>query len=324
MIAILIGTYSIVDLHISSPNAFMNDSGMVSGKMLVQNSYRCFRWQKGHLETLPENIQEVFGMNSKGDLAVRTQIGAGRWSNGKFELADKYFRGAIPRGIDDSGRLIGEISTGSEGLYSVACWPPRNKRPLSGFPSSGYEQGFPPRPTAVAPDGSFVGNRNMGRQSPINNQPAGWLTSGSQTIPVGDVQRQTRPTCISSNHHVGGSFRSRDYGFEKPFAWFNDVLNELPLPTGDQAYGGVISINNKGDAVGNGDWQVKISDGIANLSKGLFWKNGKCIVIDDLLPTELGLEVDRAFAINNAGQILVEVYPAKTHWPRSLSILTPK
>jgi len=315
VLSILLSSYTLLDLHIPPSSAVLNDSGVIAGKMYAESGmYACFVWKDGKLERLAPEIEEVRGINSKGQVAVQTAKGSGVWANGKYQLVGEDLRTAAFAGIDDQGQMIGEIGAGSEGVYSVVySWKPK--------PSSFGPGG--PRPAAVAPDGAYVGNYGGGRSLLPPTRPMGWLRTEDKEIPIGDVDHQTEPTCISRNHHVGGTFSYKGSFESKPFIWFNGKLQELPIP-GEQSYGKVVGVNDQGEAIGEAHWKVRTGEDLAYRDAIMYWKNGKYFFLKDLLPKNEEVEIIEAFAINNKGQILVHISPTKTHWIRSLAILTPK
>ncbi len=314
MLPFVVASYSVTDLHLDSDTGYLNSKGVVAAQAKAGNDKRCFVSKDGKAIQLPENVLDVKGINSRGQVAVFSKEGPGIWENGKMTLAPKDVGFATIAGIDDKGNLLGWMDLGSEGFGAVHRWPDKLE--------SGFFQR--PYPYAVAPDGVMVGVSRQGLRVNLSNNANGWLWNGKVQTPIGDAENKATPVCISANHIVGGSYRVGADHYERPFVWFNGQFSKLPLPDGEQQYGKVTGVNDFGTAVGYGDWLVKTPDGGAFLHKGLIWRNGKVQLLEDLLDSALNLEIRDAFAINNDGTILAAACPKDTHWPRTLVLLKPR
>ena len=87
----------------------------------------------------------------------------------------------------------------------------------------------------------------------------------------------------------------------QPALWLNGTWSLLGLLPGCNS-GGAGDLNDAGAVVG-----VCSSLGAPNLMMRAFlWQDGVMTDLNDLVPAELGIIIDRAKAINNAGQILTD------------------
>lgn len=86
----------------------------------------------------------------------------------------------------------------------------------------------------------------------------------------------------------------------QPALWQNGTWSLLGLLPGCDA-GGAGDLNDRAQVVGN----CRNSQ-IPNDLRGFLWQDGVMTDLNDLVPAELGIVIDRAKAINNAGQILTD------------------
>lgn len=330
MVGFLAASYTIVDLHLAAQKAFLNDSGMVVGTMYSEDGKgtNCFVWKEGKLQKLPD-IEEIYAINAKGQMAVAASNGRkpGIWFNGKLQLipTDPNYRAPIdlPAGIDDRGRITNIYSRGSEGIYGISHWPDDYKAGTSLWGDGSIGGLPPPRPGAVAPDGSIAGTRGYGLQFRKSDKALAWFWQpGKPELPIGDANHQATPTCISRNHVVGGYYDD-EVSSQKPFLWSAGEFIPLPTPAGSYSGGIVNGVNDRGEAVGEAIWGTKDDSGTRTQDHAVLWKNGKMYMLDDLIPSDAKLEIKLALAINQDGTILVLATPKDTHWPNKTLLLKP-
>ena len=117
---------------------------------------------------------------------------------------------------------------------------------------------------------------------------------------------------------AGGGLMDPDKSPEivaQPAIWQNGTWSLLGLLPGcDQGSAG--DVTDRVQVVGNcGNSQVP------NDRRGFFWQDEVMTNLNDLVPPELGIIIDRAFAINNAGQILTD--GDDSHGNQVTFLLTP-
>lgn len=300
--------------------ASMNAQGDVCGALLPEpkSAPTPFRLVRGKAaELLQIDGQSVSGranaINNRGDVAgvVSRQSEVGfLWSDSGVSLLNPVqgFRSAVATAIADSGIVAGYSMTLSDLEYwrwkAVACtW--RNGKPSAlplppgcvasrayGINSNGMVVGD--AITQNARTRAFVFDGTTSRLLPL--LPGGSVSSAASVNAKGQIAG-------SSDHSPGASP-------ELPFdvhavIWEHDKAHDVGLPKGYR-YAKAVAINDHGQAVITAQllhWDLKDID----FYKAFVWDSKRGLRrLNTLLDPDLGHHISKAYAMNNAGEILAQ------------------
>jgi probable HAF family extracellular repeat protein len=264
----------------------INSSGQIAGTLSLPIS-QAFLWSDGVLTGMPGLGGSSYGyaVNEAGGVAGASYDTYARkhavvWNSGVLQdLRDTGGAGlTAATGINGTGQVT------VIGLTGGYVWNGGTLTPV------GIES-----PYAINDSGEVVGGKRTGQVDgnglPLN-VPALW-DHGTLTLldSVGGVS--SGGTAINDLGQVVGNTVRKGVA---AFLWENGVTQILPVPSASSSY--ATDINNAGQAVG---WMTLSGE---STNHAFLYSDGAVVDLNNLIAPGSGWVVDRAYGINDAGQIV--------------------
>ncbi|MHC4415256.1 MAG: DUF3466 family protein [Planctomycetota bacterium] len=269
--------------------------------------HRAFMWtEESGTVALPLapsfSASEAWDINGQGGIVGHMKLAdIDLWHAALWQGGDVFDLGTLPGGnyseafaINDRGQVVGESGNSVTGPIRAFVWQDGVMQDLK----------LPLGPNSAAADinekGQVVGW--MGQSFGIDSHAFIWQDGEVTDLGVIPGGFTARGRAVNSEGHVAGSGRipakGVRLGIQRAFFWDGEQMVNLgTLPP--YARSAAVGINDNDEVVG---W-VCCPDGNPNITDGFIWKNGVMTALNDLIPPELGVNLNIAYAINEQGEI---------------------
>ena len=275
----------------------LNDRMQVVGTSKNNNEEsRGFFWQNGtitDLGTLGGNISQALGINNSTQvvglsLNEDNQYRAFIWENGNMtDLGTLGGPQSSAVDINNLSQVVGDAQNSDFSTHAL-IWQNGSMTDLGTL--EGDVRSYA---KAINDSGQVVGNSDDD-----NGTERIFLWQDGNMIEIGTFPGiQAYPNDINNESQVVGQYLTNPTGggVAKAFLWQDGITTELGTLGGEtsQAYG----INDSGVVVG-------LSTDINNNQKACIWQDGEVIELNDLIDNSLGINLTKAYSINNKGAIV--------------------
>jgi probable HAF family extracellular repeat protein len=297
------GPYILTDLGtFGTPSAHahdINDAGQVVGSAAATTSGgRPFIWQNGvltDLGTLGGNTGVAQSINTSGQIAgnskrADSQVHATLWDHGVITDLTPGMHGTGATGINDAGQVVLNLSYSSAFLWENGA--------LTNLGDLGLGISFV---QDINNAGQAVGASYTAEVTPLGNMQHAFLWENGVMRDLGLLpgDEDSGARAINNLGQIVGSSGRTDpdtyESFYRPFLYQNGVMTALPVPS-TEAYGG--DINESGVVVGS----MRAGGGFSNYH-AFIHADGVTYNLNSLIPSDSGLHLAWANAIDNAGRI---------------------
>jgi len=316
-------TYTITDLgglqETRDANATaINDAGQIVGT----SAGHAFLWEAAvmtDLGTLGGPVSAAHAVNASGQIVgeyetARGEVHAFLWQRGVMTDLGLPGESSSARGINDRGEIIG-FAGGKNLRGGAILWKDGARQPLGDLGPSGSGSNA----MAINDKGEIAGV-SSGFAARLGGvvRAVIWLRGAIQDIgTLGGPHSTAR--AINDSAEVVGWADLPDQS-TVAFLWKDGLLQDLGTLPGAVSKPGIrsqaLSINHQGLVVGS-----------ALNSKGeiraVIWENGGAVDLNTLIPSNSGVVLTRATAINNKGQIVAQEQ-LRADGPVRSFLLTPR
>jgi probable HAF family extracellular repeat protein len=275
----------------------LNNAGEVTGTCGDQvRTSQAWRWKDGVASTLGGSRSNAHGINDVGQV-----VGYSDLTNGDVVWKDSVVTGTgfsiDANDINNAGLIVGGLThaylltpiratPARDAIVDLGTLPGETSSSASAINSARQAIGVSGHRAFLWDDGTMTDLGNLGGPS------------GTDTV-AGDVNERSQV--------VGSSYNAS--GYQRAFLWENGVIKDLGSPTSPYPVScSANGINNRGQVVG---WCVLLSSAGTTVH-AILWQGGTMIDLgtpDPLRP------FNRAMAINDAGQVIVENTDGSTAAP---------
>ncbi len=275
------------------------DNGMVG----LQQGTRAYVWSNGSLSPaggVPDGNTQM-RINSLGHIAGANNLQAYIWRDGVTTQLGSLEGGyTFSSGINDYDQVVGTSYRSSMNCYRGFLWQNGTMTDIGGFLSKGGTA-----PTDINNAGQIVGTSSITVSIP--DQPFVWQNGTMTQLPLLSGYVRGTASHISDNGNIAGTCYDALLVAQRAEAWISGQsynLGSLPGEADSWANG----INDLGQVVGgtgpNGNQPAQ----------AFLWESGQMYNVNSLLLSGQGYNVNQAFAINDAGQIVgTASYGGQTH-----------
>jgi probable HAF family extracellular repeat protein len=285
----------------------INDAGTVAGFAFLVGSIgdgHAILWQNGSitdLGALPGNAVSMgVQINGSGQVVGYSAPSASNadeatlWQNGTLTdlrpLAGTT--NSVARGVNDAGQVVGNSFTPGGTTHAVV-WQNSNITELGMLPG-----GTSASAGAISSTGEVVGSATTSSGA---THAVIWMNGNISDLGTLAGGTSAYASAVNSTGEVVGSATTSN-GNTHAVSWVNGASADLGVLAGDitsQAYG----VNSAGQIVGYSS-SMSLNGSSATLDHAVLWQNGTMIDLNSLLPANSGWVLNRAYGINDYGQIV--------------------
>ena len=273
----------------------INERGQITGLISTPDGLHAFLWDQGKMTDLGKG--RGFAINNQGDIVGTNAVIVGElramlWRNGQaIDLGTMGGIRCVARDINDRGQIVGLI------IFSTN--PVKNR----GFV---WQNGQIQTLTTLGGEASAalaINNRGqiVGTSTTANGESHAVLWQDGTIVDLGTLGgSESSAIDINERGQIVGNSRMPDGYSSHAFLWQHGSMTDLGI-LGNREHSVAVGINNRGQVVGFGFYQVLVPGGLPFQRPHAFiWQDG---VMTDLGTFE-GRSESLANHINDHGQIV--------------------